>query len=274
MTTVRPSTSYAFAREGRSFEQELARLRAQVALSWDAELRRLRYGGLCDGQRILELGCGPGFFTERLLEAFPRSELTVLDSDEELLGVARQALAHAGGRVQFVRADASATGLRDDAFDVAVSRYLFQHLPDSESTMVEIKRVLRPGGIHFVIDVDDGLWGLAHPAFPGVRACHLARARAQSQHGGTRTVGRLLWRLMKGAGFGDVDLDLFCYHSDALGVDRCAEQFDMDQFMPLVQAGLLSWDDYLHGSAARQAFLSSPEAFVLMVGFMARGVKP
>jgi SAM-dependent methyltransferase len=274
MTTMRLPSSYAFACEGSSPERQLARLRIQVDLGWNAELKRLLNGGLRDGQRILELGCGPGFFTERLLEAFPHSELTVLDLDEEMLGVGRQLLAHAGARVQFVRADVTATGLRDDTFDVAISRYLFQHLPDSMSAIVEIKRVLRAGGIHFVVDIDDELWGLAHPAFPGVQACHVARARAQLRHGGNRIIGRSLGRLMKGAGFGDVELDLFCYHSDTLGVDCCAEQFDMEQFIPLVESGLLSWEDYLRGCASRQAFLSSSDAFVLMVGFIARGVKP
>jgi SAM-dependent methyltransferase len=260
----------------RTFDEEVARLRAQVELSWVIEQRRLVGLGVADGQQVLEPGCGPGFVTERLATWLPRSRIVALDADLRMLQVARQSLQHRGldHRISLLQASIAATGLRSYTFDVAISRYLFQHLEEPVAAAAEIRRVLRPGGIHIVIDIDDGLWGLVEPRFPQFEVWHHRRAEAQGARGGNRFRGRRLGRILREAGYTEVELDVFAYHSDHLGLDAFAAQLDPKQFLPLLNEGFLTVAEYARAQALYQKFLRSSEVFLLSVGFIAYGKNP
>jgi SAM-dependent methyltransferase len=278
VTTERPAASPARASyrpdgSGHSFDEEIERLRSQVALSWPVEQRRLATLGLTDGQRVLELGCGPGFVTERLARWLPASCIVALDTDRKMLDLARTVMNHGatGTRVALLQASAEATGLRAHSVDAAISRYLFQHLRDPVVAAAEIRRVLRPGGFHVIIDVDDGLWGLAEPGFPEFTAWHRVRAAAQRGRGGDRFRGRHLGRILRAAGYVNVELDVFAYHSDTGGVEAFGRQLHPDQFLPLVEEGLLTLEEFVRAHALHHRFLQSPEAFLVAVGFIAYG---
>lgn len=94
---------------------------------------------------VLELGCGGGELTERLVELGAR--VTALDASSGQLAVAQRRVtaAHPGANVQFVAAPAEATGLASDAFDVIVGKWILHHI-DLERAVPEIARLLRPGG--------------------------------------------------------------------------------------------------------------------------------
>jgi SAM-dependent methyltransferase len=264
-------SSYDPDRLGGTFEDEVARLRAQVAMSWPVEQRRLAALGIRDGLHVLEAGCGPGFFTERLAAWLPRSPIVALDADLRMLQIASQHLRRDefDRRIELRHAHADDTGLPSAAFDVAISRYLFQHLRDPVAAATEIRRVLRPRGVHVVIDVDDGLWGLAEPAFPEFANWHRRRAAAQGARGGDRFRGRRLARILREAGYARVQLDVFAYDSDDAGLAFFAAQLDPDQFVPLLDDGLLSLTEYARARSLYERFLASPDAFVLAVGFIA-----
>jgi SAM-dependent methyltransferase len=261
---------------GRGFDAEIDRLRAQAGLSWPIEQRRLSALGVADGQRVLEPGCGPGFVTERLAKWLPGSPITALDSDPRMLGVARRLLCERGLdlRVQLVEATVEATGLPPGSFDVAISRYMFQHVPDPVAAAVEIRRVLRPGGVHIVIDVDDGLWGLAEPRFAEFDEWHRRRANSQQARGGDRFRGRRLGRILRDSGYVHVELDVFACSSDDVGLDRFTQLLDPDQFLPLLENGLLSLAEYARAKALYQRFRESADAFVLSIGFIAYAESP
>jgi ubiquinone/menaquinone biosynthesis C-methylase UbiE len=270
-----PGESYEPDRLGRGFEGELERLRAQVEMSWNVEHCRLAALGVEDGQRIVELGCGPGFVTQRLASWLPRGTIVGVDPDPRMLAVASRVAAEAGaGRVALLRSTAAATALRSDSFDGAISRYLYQHLADPVGAAAETLRILRPGGYHIIIEVDDGLWGLAQPEFPAFRDWHRRRARAQSRRGGDRFIGRRLGRIFRAAGYVRIQLDLFAYNSDDLGMQTFALQLGPEQFVPLVEEGSLTFDDYLRACVATRQFFDSDDPFLLLAGFIARAEKP
>jgi ubiquinone/menaquinone biosynthesis C-methylase UbiE len=269
----REAGSYRAVEELRGLESELERLRAQVLLSWEREARLLSWLGLRDGMRILELGCGPGFVTERLLALVPQARLTALDTDSEMLGRARKALA-GDARVEFVQASAGATGLAAASFDFVLARYLFQHLPDPEAVARESLRVLRPGGRLAVVDLDAALWGIVDPAFPEVQRIYAKTGRAQAARGGDRLVGRRLWRMLRASGFDPVDLEAFVYHSDALGLEAFAPQIDPDRLLSFVREGFITPEEHAQVQEAYRRFLATPGAYVLMVGLLACGERP
>ena len=63
---------------------------------------------LCEGMRVLDVGCGRGRIVNRLAELYPRSRFVGVDLSEEAVAYAREEAARAGrGNVDFVAADLS-----------------------------------------------------------------------------------------------------------------------------------------------------------------------
>ena len=98
------------------------------------------HGRFRRADRILELGCGSGEFTRRVVGSAPR--LIALDLSAELLERARRA---ASGAAAFVRADAQHLPFAPQTFDGVYGCSVLHHL-DVETTLREIRRVLRVGG--------------------------------------------------------------------------------------------------------------------------------
>jgi ubiquinone/menaquinone biosynthesis C-methylase UbiE len=269
------SRSYKLEPEAGAWEQELLRLKTQVDLSWQEEMRLLTQLGLHDGMAIVELGSGPGFLTERLLSMLPTSRVTAVEVDAAIHADAKRRFADtAPERLQLHCASAEATGLASDQFDFAMARYLFQHLDAPVAVTTEARRILRPGGQLVVIDIDAALWGVVTPYHPALQQVFQKAGRWQTSQGGNRLVGRQLWRFLKEAGFEDLHLDAFVYHSDALGITAFQPQLSPIRLLPALKAGLISPSEFALVNTAYQQFLDNPEAYILMVGLMAHGRKP
>ena len=267
--------SYDAANLVQGIDSELDRLRAQARVSWDREARTLAYLGLRDGMSVLELGCGPGFITEQLLELLPRSPITALDSDPKMIQRAELALVgRASDRLKLLEASAMDSNLPDAAFDFAIARYLVQHLSDPAGAIRETLRVLRPGGKLAIIDIDGALWGIAEPTFPELAPIYAKTGVAQARQGGNRLIGRRLWRLLHAAGFRDLELEAFVYHSDSLGIEPFAAQLDPERLRPLVEEGVISTGEFDRIRQGHRKFLTSAEPYVLMVGLIGCGRKP
>jgi len=63
-------SSYQISSVAGNVAGEIDRLKAQVELFWAKELKHYIEFGLRDGMEITELGSGPGFVTEKILESF------------------------------------------------------------------------------------------------------------------------------------------------------------------------------------------------------------
>ena len=68
---------------------EIEHLRAQLALSWDEERKILDRLGIDGSAHVLEIGSGPGFVTERLLEWLPGARITAVEIRPEMASEAR-----------------------------------------------------------------------------------------------------------------------------------------------------------------------------------------
>jgi ubiquinone/menaquinone biosynthesis C-methylase UbiE len=101
------------------------------------------------GERILEVGFGPGVDVQRLLVAVgERGRVAGVDISAEMLrqARARNRRALASGRVRLERAAAEALPFESGGFDAVYSTNSAQFWPDLARGMVEVERVLRPGG--------------------------------------------------------------------------------------------------------------------------------
>ena len=256
-------------------EAEIERLRVQVELSWNEEKHQLIQLGLENGMSVLELGSGPGFLTERLLSLLPSSPITAVEINPELLAIATERLT--GGpawRLQLVEGSIFELDLPQNTYDFVIARFVFQHLENPVQAAKEALRLLRPGGLLVVVDVDTALWGITEPYFPQLYPIYQKAERLQPSRGGNRLIGRQLWRILKTAGFETPRLEVYAYHSDELGIKAFDSQMSPNRLLPALHAGLISAQEFEMVEAAYCKFLESPNAYVLMLGLMAHSTKP
>src|SRR5688572_8135888 len=88
---------------------------------------------------VLEVGCGEGELAARILEELD-AELVAIDQSERMVELARARGVDA--RVGDVRE----LPFPDASFDVAVAAWMLYHVPDLQSAVGELARVLGPGG--------------------------------------------------------------------------------------------------------------------------------
>ena len=109
------------------------------------------------GTRLLELGCGPGFYACRLSEQLPDLHTTGVDLSANLIKRARSRAQSLRLRnCSFEHADAHALPHGSGEIDAIVVSRLFLIVPEKEQIVSEIYRVLRPGGRCFIAEPTSG----------------------------------------------------------------------------------------------------------------------
>jgi ubiquinone/menaquinone biosynthesis C-methylase UbiE len=101
--------------------------------------------------RLLELGCGPGWFSASLLRSVPGGVLVLADLQPAMLVLARDR-AGAGPSTPAVALHAGALPLRARSVDAAVLTTVLGEVDDQEQALGELARVLRPGGRLLVLE--------------------------------------------------------------------------------------------------------------------------
>jgi ubiquinone/menaquinone biosynthesis C-methylase UbiE len=116
--------------------------------------RLLLAAGVHAGDRVLDIGCGPGYFARMLAEAVGQQGSVVgIDAAPEMIEYAsRKARRLANCRFQAGAAEALA--FPDSSFDVVVSSLMMHHVPQELRLQAarEMRRVLRPGGVLLLSD--------------------------------------------------------------------------------------------------------------------------
>ena len=100
------------------------------------------------GSKVLDVGCGPGTISVGLAKAVEPGELHGIDMEESQIEIAR-ASAAAGGHTNttFHVGDATDLPFENDSFNAAHTHAVLMHVPDTEGTLNEVMRVLKPGGV-------------------------------------------------------------------------------------------------------------------------------
>jgi len=155
------------------------------------------------GQRLLDVGCGPGTITTDLAALVAPGAVLGLDVEPAVIVEAEERrLSIGAANVSFATGDVYALDLADASFDVVHAHQLLQHLTDPVAALGELRRVLRPGGTLAVRDSDYGAfaWAPADPRLDRWLALYhqvTARNRAEAD------AGRYLLGWVQAAGFAD-----------------------------------------------------------------------
>jgi ubiquinone/menaquinone biosynthesis C-methylase UbiE len=109
------------------------------------------------GARLLELGCGPGFYACKIAEALPNLATTGVDLSYPLIERARaRAASRRLNNCSFEHADAHHLPYETGSIDAIIVSRLFLIVPDKEGIIREIFRVLKPAGRCFIAEPTSG----------------------------------------------------------------------------------------------------------------------
>jgi ubiquinone/menaquinone biosynthesis C-methylase UbiE len=105
--------------------------------------------GIRAGERILEVGCGPGVYTvEAARRLGPEGRLIAVDLQSEMISRMAQRVRNAGlTNVEAYVADAHHLPLEDASVDRAFLVGVLPEIPNPRGALAEVRRVLRPNGI-------------------------------------------------------------------------------------------------------------------------------
>lgn len=111
--------------------------------------------GLSNGQKILEMGCGPGTFWQEA-EAQLRGLTPILtDFSVGMVDKARQSLAARYPGMDFLVANIQSIPFPKNTFDIVMAHFMLYHVPDRPTAFREVVRVLKPEGIFYAMTVGD-----------------------------------------------------------------------------------------------------------------------
>jgi ubiquinone/menaquinone biosynthesis C-methylase UbiE len=123
------------------------------------------------GAVLLDVGTGTARFLIHLAQAGLADDVRLVGTDlfDDMLDQARRAAAAAGVAIDLRREDVHAMTLPDAFADVVVSRSTVHHWSDPAQAFREIDRVLKPGGVAFIVDVRRDAPAEAVAAFNALR---------------------------------------------------------------------------------------------------------
>lgn len=102
------------------------------------------------GNKILDIGCGDGFFLYLISSLSINLTLTGFDSDKRILTIARHNLVNK--RLRLVWGDVVEMPFKKNSFNKVILTEVLEHVKDERKALAEVYRVLKPNGI-FVMTV-------------------------------------------------------------------------------------------------------------------------
>jgi len=173
---------------------------------------------LKSGQRLLDIGCGPGTITLGLAEILASGEVVGIDLAESQLSVARQnAAQNKIENASFVSGSIYQLPFANEEFDVVFAHAVFEHLKEPIAALQEIRRVLKPNGLVALRSPD---WGgfIVAPETSGLQIAIKRYTDIQTANGGDIYAGRKFPSLLRA---GRLKIKSFsasfeCYESPSL----------------------------------------------------------
>lgn len=151
-----------------AFDEDMGRIQRALAQCHDLVLRQSRVLEalqLRTGERVLEVGCGGGFYAYEAAQCVgPTGRVCAIDRSADQIAVAQrhcEDLAWVTCRV----ADAVELPYEGGEFDVVYGVQVFEYITPLDTALREVQRVLRPGGRCAILATDwsTAVWHSRHP---------------------------------------------------------------------------------------------------------------
>jgi ubiquinone/menaquinone biosynthesis C-methylase UbiE len=157
------------------------------------------FASVAAGQRVLDVGCGPGALTAELVKRLGADSVWAVDPSERFVDAARAR--HAGVRVQ--RSSAEALPFEDGFFDAALAQLVVHFMADPGAGLREMARVTRTHGVAAACVWDHA--GGKSPVSLFWEAVHELDSNAEDQSQGAGTRQGHLAELLRATGLRDIE---------------------------------------------------------------------
>ena len=140
-----------------SLADELPRLAAQNRLLFAEQRPRLAatpFPAVAEGpRRVVDIGTGTGVYLALIAKepALAGYQVKGIEPSPQLIAYARFAYPDR----EFAVGSAYDTGEPDESYDVVCANFVFIHLRNPDLALLEMRRILKPGGVLYVVDVND-----------------------------------------------------------------------------------------------------------------------
>ena len=210
--------SYKFGRFKKN-DVELERLKLQATIALEQEQNIWKQAGLKPGMDVLDLACGPGFTACELAKVIgTEGQVTGVDINERLISTAHQAKESEGvENVSFQLGNLYDLNFPENSFDFVYARFVFQHLEKPEQALSNILKVLKPGGILCILDIDDNWTSFSPESAAFVKFIRTAGA-GQKRKGGNRLIGNQLYGLLRKTSYQNVSTRIKPITTEDLGI--------------------------------------------------------
>jgi tRNA (cmo5U34)-methyltransferase len=108
-------------------------------------------------RHVLDVGCGAGNYTLKLLESLPNLDATLIDLSQPMLDRAKERISRAtAGNITTIQADIREVKLPDEEFDIVLAAAVLHHLRTDQEwrdVFTALYRTLRPSGSVWVFDL-------------------------------------------------------------------------------------------------------------------------
>ena len=188
--------------ESAEENERLERQSREIAYNYKEDLEDLK---LSDFQNILDAGCGSGVVSRYIADQAPRSTVTGCDISPSRVEEARSRIAtKMTGSLKFEVQDLRATQYQESSFNLIYSRYVAEHQTQADllALVGEWKRILKPGGVLRIVDVD----GCFHNIYPQTELLARGLKRLEAASELDLRVGRKLPFIACSAGLKEIDL--------------------------------------------------------------------
>ena len=228
---------------------------------------------------LLDCGCGSGSITFGLAKAVEPGQVIGVDVlEKEIMRAQEKASEAKIPNIRFDVGDICHLDFADNSFDGLFSHNVLEHIPEPNKALQEMRRVLKPGGVIGIRDVDYGGLVLAPDTGFWERLLVIWEADFRTG-GGDPRIGRHLGRLFFEAGFIDVEAtasyDVFSdLESRRFTVEALATRLDETDFTERVTgSGLAKVEELMAIKEKWLAWIEIPGAIFALSHFEATGRK-
>lgn len=259
-----------------SGDDELDRLASQHDV-WRATTERLwSAAGFGAGQRILDLGCGPGFTSFALAERVgQRGRIIAMDNSERFIEVLQAWIRERKTRnIEAVQGDAYNPGLKAGSLDGIFVRWLLCFLPETQRIIHKAAKMLAPGGHLAVMDYFHYRSIQCFPASELFTHVFAKIFLSFADAGGDLDVGGKLPQLMHNAGLDIVHVEpIMVAAQPGSPVWQWVRTFQKGYLPKLVEKGYLSAQEVAANDLEWRNRAEDPASFFLsppMLGVVAK----
>jgi ubiquinone/menaquinone biosynthesis C-methylase UbiE len=242
-------------------ESDAETLRLETKTQQDEVLIQAQWCGIKPGMRVLDVGCGPGKTTAILHDLIqPEGSIVGIDYSKKRIHHAREQYGNKAG-IDFEICNFRKELDHIGKFDLIWVRFILEYyLAEGADIVGHLKKVLNPGGVLCLIDLDYNC--LNHFELPPSIEAMLPKImnRLQEKYNFDVHAGRKTYAYLYDHGFDDIQVHLMAHH---LIYGKVGDQ-DVFNWMKKIEVNIGRFDDLLNDyPGGTSAFISDFRNFFL-----------